>query len=180
LCAEVLSVLHKIINLTSRQAGADITKLARWLRCLFNLALVYDESVSLKCIDQAVTLASKLQGVSAFLFVLKAIVKPPQDHQAAKTPMLHTPPLSSEPIQLEDDDDSADGEIKEAHPYPPTELEWLATTTFNHGVDYFLQENDKKCREWAEQSFIIASWLEDGGALRVILMERFASLQLQD
>jgi hypothetical protein len=65
---EVLSVLHKIINLTSRQTGTDLTKLSRWLRCLFNLSLTYDESTSLKCIEQVVKIATKQQGVSSIFY----------------------------------------------------------------------------------------------------------------
>lgn len=61
---EVLSVLQKIISLTCRQPGSDITKLSRWLRCLFNLALVYDENISLKCVDQVTYMAAKKQAVS--------------------------------------------------------------------------------------------------------------------
>ncbi|KAF2036041.1 SPO22-domain-containing protein [Setomelanomma holmii] len=161
---KVLSVLHKIINLTSRQSTMDIEKLSRWLRCLFNLSLSDNESISLKCIDQAVTLASKLKG----------------DQQHTQELMLHTPPPSSVRIKIDDDHESADGEIKEVNHYPATELEWLASTTFNHAVDYYLQGNDRKCREWAEQAFVIASWLEDGSPLRAMLMERFAGLGLQD
>jgi hypothetical protein len=63
---EVLSVLDKIIRLTSRQAGTDIAKLSRWLRCLFNLALSYDESISFHCAEQVVSLATKHHGVSHF------------------------------------------------------------------------------------------------------------------
>lgn len=74
----------------------------------------------------------------------------------------------------------ADDEIKEAGRYPPTELEWLATTTFNHAVDYYLQENDDLCMKWAQQAFILASWLEDGDGLRGLLMERYASLGLSN
>ena len=93
--------------------------------------------------------------------------------------MLNTPPPSSDLIKDEDDTDLADDEFKEVDRYPPTELEWLATTTFNHGVDYYLQEDDKSCKKWAEQAFILAQWLDDGGALRDVLMEKYASLKLQ-
>jgi hypothetical protein len=73
-----------------------------------------------------------------------------------------------------------DVEIKEVDRYPPTELEWLATTAFNHGVDCFLQENDGQCKVWAEKAFILAQWLDDEGALRDLLMEKYASLKLRD
>jgi hypothetical protein len=92
--------------------------------------------------------------------------------------VLYTPPLSSNPIRY-DNEELADISIKTVDCYPQTELEWLATSTFNHGVDYYLQENDKECQRWAQQAFILAQWLEDNGALRDLLMEKFASLKLQ-
>jgi hypothetical protein len=61
---EVLMVLDKIVKLTTRQSGADMTKLARWLRCLFNLALTSDEHISFLCTEQAVILATKHHKVS--------------------------------------------------------------------------------------------------------------------
>ncbi|KAG9197672.1 hypothetical protein G6514_001141 [Epicoccum nigrum] len=60
--SKVLSALQKIINLTSRQKGGDVVKLSRWLRCLFNLTLSFDESISLKCLDQATQIAAKKHG----------------------------------------------------------------------------------------------------------------------
>jgi hypothetical protein len=73
----------------------------------------------------------------------------------------------------------ADEEIKEAERYPQTELEWLATTAFNRGVDYYLQNDDMKCKVWADQSFLVAQRIDDKGVLRDTLMEKFVSLQLQ-
>lgn len=43
-----------------------------------------------------------------------------------------------------------------------------------------MQEDDAKCKIWAEKSFIIAQWLEDDGALRNLLMEKYASLNWDD
>ncbi|KAH4247441.1 hypothetical protein HBI05_045310 [Parastagonospora nodorum] len=125
---KVLSVLEKIIKLTSHQTGTDMTKLARWLRCLFSIALGYDEKISINCIELAVTVATKHHG--------------------------------------------------ETDRYPATELEWLATTAFNHAVDYYMQENDEACTKWAQHAFVLSQWLEDGGALRDLLMEKYASLGL--
>ncbi|OAK98096.1 SPO22-domain-containing protein [Phaeosphaeriaceae sp. SRC1lsM3a] len=127
---KVLSVLDKIIGLAVRQPGTDIAKIAHWLRCLFKLTLDYDESISYRCTEQAINLATRYHG--------------------------------------------------EFNRYPPTELEWLATTAFNHAVDYYLQENDTLCKKWAEQAFMLAQWLEDNGSLRDLLMEKYASLKLQD
>lgn len=61
---EVLSVLRKIIDLTWRQTEKDITKLARWIRCLFNLALTHDDNISLSCIEKASEIAAANHGVS--------------------------------------------------------------------------------------------------------------------
>lgn len=72
---------------------------------------------------------------------------------------------------------SADGGLKESGRYPKIELAWLATTTYNRAVDYYVQENDAKAKEWAEKSFMIAQWLEDKGALRDLLMEKFSTLE---
>ena len=179
---EVLSVLHKIVNLTSRQTGTDLTKLSRWLRCLFNLSLTYDESTSLKCIEQVVKIATKQQGVSPFLLYSTArpIVKPYQDRSVVTASFLNTPPPTSDPIKDEHDAELTDEVTKEADRYPQTELEWLATTTFNHGVDYYVQGDENTCKKWAEHAFILAQWLDDNGALRDLLMEKFASLGLQD
>jgi hypothetical protein len=65
--SEVLLVLQKIINLTWRQSNKDIVKLSRWLRCLYQLALTFDASISLKCVDQATQIASARHGVSSSL-----------------------------------------------------------------------------------------------------------------
>ncbi|KAH3908764.1 hypothetical protein HBH56_171760 [Parastagonospora nodorum] len=159
---KVLSVLEKIIKLTSHQTGTDMTKLARWLRCLFSIALGYDEKISINCIELAVTVATKHHG----------------DRPIAQASVLTTPPLSSDAVRDECDSGSADDEIKETDRYPATELEWLATTAFNHAVDYYMQENDEACTKWAQHAFVLSQWLEDGGALRDLLMEKYASLGL--
>jgi hypothetical protein len=95
-CVEVLSVLEKIIHLTARQTGTDITKLARWLRCLFNLALTYDESISFKCIDEAVALAVKYQGVSVHSLSHRPriVTRSTQKRVLACAHVTHIPPRS--------------------------------------------------------------------------------------
>lgn len=91
---------------------------------------------------------------------------------------LNTPPPSFDPIIIGCGMDEADDELKEGDPYPNVELEWLATTAFNHGVDYYLRENDKQCKEWAERAFVLAQWVDDKGSLRDALMGRYATLKL--
>ncbi|KAF2639244.1 SPO22-domain-containing protein [Massarina eburnea CBS 473.64] len=105
---KVLAVLQKIINLSYKQDGNDMVKLARWIRCVFQLALTFDEKISLKCVEQATTIAAARQMSNG----------------------LYTPPPSSELIIADNLDDwLADGGDKEPNHYPVTELEWLATTT---------------------------------------------------
>lgn len=178
--SEVLSVLHKIINLTARQTGTDLTKLARWLRCLFTLSLEYDESTSIKCVEQVLKIAAKQQAVSqpSTAPPQGAIVKPAQDSRIVPASILITPPPSPDPIFIDYGNEDADDELKEVDHYPKTELEWLATTAFNHAVDYFLQENDDKCKAWAEMAFLLAQWIDDNGSLRDVLMAKYAMLKL--
>lgn len=88
-----------------------------------------------------------------------------------------TPPASS-PVKLEDDVESADKEPKQPDRYPATELEWMATSSFNRAIDYYVAENDEKCRLWAEKAMTVAQWLSDDGQLRDLLMGKFAALQL--
>jgi hypothetical protein len=176
---EVLSVLQKIINLTCRQAaGRDIAKLARWLRCMFSLSLEYDEEVSIKCLGQVTHLAAKQQNVSSPYFCIRICFKSSQTiHPITAMSGLDTPPLSSDTAKNKDAAPLADDCIKETDCYPRTELEWLASTTFNHAVDYYLQEDDVKTKKWADQAFIVAQWIDDKGAMRDFLMERFAKLR---
>ncbi|KAF2130996.1 SPO22-domain-containing protein [Dothidotthia symphoricarpi CBS 119687] len=160
--SRILSVLRKIIDLTWRQPGKDITKLARWIRCLFNIALTFDEKLSLGCVEKAIDIAAANQGTS---------------YHITTSLMLDTPPPSSSPSKHEHDDvESTDDESKNTDRYPSTELEWLATTTYNRAIDYYMQENDQSSKTWAEHSFRAAQWLEDNGALRDLLMEKYACL----
>ncbi|KAF2745815.1 SPO22-domain-containing protein [Sporormia fimetaria CBS 119925] len=160
--SKVFKTLEKIIKLSWQQSHRDMDRISRWLRCLFQVALNIDESFSMQCIDQAGQLAAARHGVSSLF-----------DGQACEYTPWTTPPSSS-PVRL------ADAETKEANHYPPTELEWLATTSFNHAVDYYVQENDAKCKQWAEKAITLAQWAEDGGALRKLLMERYSGLMWKD
>ncbi|KAF2199170.1 SPO22-domain-containing protein [Delitschia confertaspora ATCC 74209] len=133
--AKTFAVLQKIINISWRQGNQVILKLSRWIRCLFQLALTFDESISMKCVDQATGIATVRQGVSFPCLMTYA-----------------------------------------ANHYPPTELEWLATTSFNHAVDYYIAEDDSKCKLWAEKALRLAECAEDGGGLRDLLAEKYSGL----
>lgn len=68
---------------------------------------------------------------------------------------------------------------KEPSHYPITELEWLATTSFNHAVDYYVYGNDVKCKQWAEKALTLADWAE-GDELAVALLEKYKGLTWGD
>lgn len=40
--------------------------------------------------------------------------------------------------------------------YPGDELEWLASTAFNHAVDLYCAGQVEQCREWAERALNLA------------------------
>ncbi|KAF2258604.1 SPO22-domain-containing protein [Lojkania enalia] len=153
--AKLLSVIQKIINLTWHQSNNDISKLSRWVRCLFRLALGFDETISLRCLDQASQVAAARQGVS-LADVLASIPS--------------TLPPSSSPSK------SADFGVKGSDPYPAFELEYLATTSFNHAVDYYLANDVARCKAWAEKAFAVAQWADDRGQLRGLLMKKYSDL----
>ncbi|KAF2741108.1 SPO22-domain-containing protein [Polyplosphaeria fusca] len=151
----ILGVIQKIINQAWRSSNKDMAKLSRWLRCLFQLALTIDEDISLKCLEHASQFAAARHGVS--------------DTISAHEHVPDTPPPTS-PLK------SADMEGKDSNHYPPTELEWLASTSFNQAVEYYLQENEEKCNTWADHALNVAQWADDGGRLRNALLERRKAL----
>lgn len=61
-------------------------------------------------------------------------------------------------------------------PYPAEELEWIATTAFNHAVDYYCQEEDDACKMWAGKAINVASLLSDNGVLQKIMEEKLLGL----
>lgn len=164
---EVLCALQKIINASGKIAGLDIIKMARWIRCLFQLALSHDETVSLKCLDHATRLASLRKGVS-----LRHL---PGTNVYCKLPCCLLVRTSTPSALVGAGLMMADNVMKETNQYPPTELEWLATTAFNVAVDFYVQEKDEKCKEWAGKALTLADWA-DGNALRNTLMDKYNGL----
>ncbi|KAK7183868.1 hypothetical protein PSPO01_10204 [Paraphaeosphaeria sporulosa] len=165
---KVLSALQKIINASGKGASFDIVKMSRWIRCLFQLALTYDETVSLKCLDHAIRIASMRKG-NILLSTNTDISQPTQDP---------TPPTS--PASMDLDRPMTDEHVKEPYHYPATELEWLATTAFNHAVDYYVQEKDDKCKLWAEKALMLTEWAEKGSGLRGALIEKYSGLTWEE
>ena len=61
--------------------------------------------------------------------------------------------------------------------YPPEELEWLATTTFNRAVDAFVASDRAACGRLVEQAVELARHRDDGGRLSGFLLEKSALLR---
>ncbi|KAH0269856.1 SPO22-domain-containing protein, partial [Aureobasidium melanogenum] len=142
LLAGITSVMEKIIN-TCWRNNKDITRLARWIRCLFQMTLTSDPIISLRCLDQASAIASK----------------------------------------------AATRQIPEA--YPPDELEWLASTAFNHAVDMWFAgieegngqgEDNEQARLWAEKALMLAGSVGGVGAgvqgLHKVLQDKWMKLKV--
>ena len=142
LLARIPSVMEKIIN-TCWRNNKDITRLARWIRCLFQMTLTTNTVISLRCLDQASAIASK----------------------------------------------AATQQIPEA--YPPEELEWLASTAFNHAVDLWFagaeeeavgqEEGTEQARVWAEKALMLAGSVSGVGdgmqGLHKVLQDKWMKLK---
>jgi len=105
------------------------------------------------------------------------ILKPIQRLCPIATSGLGTPPASSDAVEEGGTADLADEITKEHELYPETELQWLATMSFNRAVDYYVQGDEGKAKRWADKAFVVAQWIEDEGRTRDFLMDRFSSLQ---
>jgi hypothetical protein len=55
--------MEKIIN-TCWRNNKDVIRLARWIRCMFQMTLLSDPNLALRCLDQAHAIASKAQSSS--------------------------------------------------------------------------------------------------------------------
>lgn len=142
--------------MTWRRNTSDTEKLARWIRCLFQLALGQDESTSLHCLDHAATIAAK-----AKVRIISICI-----HLPRHLKYCYHPPATQ--LIFPQDFNSQQ--------FPSVELEWLATTSFNRAVDYYVQENDTKCKLWAEKAISLSHWANDRGALEKLLIEKYQGL----
>lgn len=62
--------------------------------------------------------------------------------------------------------------------YPPDELEWLATTAFNHAVDLYCASDDEACKTWAEKALNLAMEANDGRHLYETLQGKWLLLNV--
>lgn len=121
------TTLRQIINQIYEIESLDGTKLARYMRCLFQVTLPFEDELALGLADEYIDLI-----------------------QDAK---------------------------RNTIPLPPEELEWLATTAFNHAVDFYFAKQDELCQTWAFKAFALAHLYEDGGVLEKMLHDRYGTLK---
>lgn len=62
-------------------------------------------------------------------------------------------------------------------PYPESELQWLATTGFNHAIDLMAETNEDDAVNWMESALEVARWSQDDGSLHAILTGKQKVLQ---
>ncbi|KAI5369758.1 putative meiosis specific protein Spo22/ZIP4/TEX11 [Septoria linicola] len=53
--------------------------------------------------------------------------------------------------------------------YPESELQWLATTGFNHAIDLIASGQRENVKKWLDAALEVARWAQDNGTLHAIL-----------
>lgn len=56
--------------------------------------------------------------------------------------------------------------------YPEAELQWLATTGFNHAIDLVADDKLDDVKAWLDAAVEVARWTQDNGAMHAILSEK--------
>ncbi|KAK4157665.1 meiosis protein SPO22/ZIP4 like-domain-containing protein [Chaetomidium leptoderma] len=59
--------------------------------------------------------------------------------------------------------------------WPEEELEWMATTSFNHAIDCYSAQEIERAKEWATKAINLAHYCHDGG-LEEILQNKYLRL----
>lgn len=59
--------------------------------------------------------------------------------------------------------------------WPEEELEWMATTAFNHAIDCYSAHQADRAKEWAAKAINLAHYCPDGG-LEDILQDKYLRL----
>ncbi|OLN95248.1 hypothetical protein CCHL11_08154 [Colletotrichum chlorophyti] len=66
---------------------------------------------------------------------------------------------------------------KTPHAFPPEELEWLVTVSFNEAVDAYNVRQDDECNRWADLAMNLAHYADDDGVLQRKLQENRMKLK---
>lgn len=62
--------------------------------------------------------------------------------------------------------------------WPTEEVEWIASTAYNHSIDLWCHDQAEECRWWAEKAISLAHYSNDGGQLEAMLQERYIKNKL--
>lgn len=62
--------------------------------------------------------------------------------------------------------------------WPLEELQWLASTAYNHSIDLWGQGDRQGCMWWAQKAMSIAHFCDDQGHLEETLQSKYAKLNL--
>lgn len=62
--------------------------------------------------------------------------------------------------------------------WPTEEIEWLASTAYNHSIDLWGRDKDEGCRWWAEKAISLAHYSDDGGHLEAMLQMKYVEYKL--
>ncbi|GME65197.1 Tetratricopeptide-like helical protein [Neofusicoccum parvum] len=160
--ARILGVLQRIVNQSWQgggERGADVVHLARWIRCLFQLSLdggagtaaVDQDAIPLQCVEQASDVVTSV-GIAS---------------------------VASSSTSSGRRASSGDAAPVGANAYPQNEADWLASTAFNRGVDFFCAGDDARCQRWVERALQLAKAAERGGGVRGlhgVLQEKYKGL----
>jgi hypothetical protein len=61
--------------------------------------------------------------------------------------------------------------------WPEEELEWMAATAFNHGVDSLYSHEPDRAKEWITKAINLSHYCSDNGGLERALQERYLRLK---
>jgi hypothetical protein len=145
-CSVKYSTLRTVINQIWTLKRFEIDKLAKYMRCLLQVTLPYDDAVAHDLMSEIFERVKESDSVSA-------------SHQSFDRCL----------------DRYADSRQADKS-FPPEELEWLITTAFNHGVDMYLAHQDELCKEWVAHAFNMVALHRDGGLLQASLQDHYTHL----
>lgn len=134
--SKAASLLGRLVSAIRHLPGYDTPKAARWIRCIVQLVLDARPSTSNTTARNPFTSIRNLDLVKTIIEQALALAR-----------------SSGARINDADGDVDMDGTPSA---YPPDELEWLAATLFNLGIDCYVAEDEAQARFWAGKAVEIA------------------------
>lgn len=155
---DVITILSKIIDYNRHSPEYNITKAARWIRCMFRITL--DGLQDTK--DKALQDDDQEQIQMAQQIVDQAL------NLARSTSISSSAQAASDSNFL--------ASHKPNSTYPIEELEWLAAVLFNLAIDYYLAERIEIAEIWAAKAIdtaqVLATPQGDNGMMLALLKGR--------